>query len=60
MSEETKEFCAENGPFKAVERVVAGGLSCAVRDRTGYNIAYCDDEDAANAIAEALNAAKGD
>lgn len=55
MSEETKEFCAENGPFKAMPRGNHGGMEFVVRDHTGYNTAVCDDEDAANAIAEALN-----
>ncbi len=55
MSEETKEFCAENGPFKVLPRGASGGMDFVVRDRTGYNLAVCDDEDVAAAVADALN-----
>lgn len=52
MSEETKEFCAENGPFRVAPKP---GGEAVVRDRTGFSLAECDDPDAANAIADALN-----
>lgn len=57
MREDTKDFCETGAPFRAVHREFSGALApWAVRDVTGFAVADCEDEDAALAIAEALNA----
>lgn len=57
MTDETREFCQASGPFKAVHRATSVSLAeWVVRDVVGYAVAECDEEDAARAIADALNA----
>lgn len=59
MTEYTKEFCANGWPFRAVHRDCPQLTEWCVRDVTGFAVANCEDEDAARAIADALNAANG-
>jgi len=51
MSDATKDFCEACAPFRTVRL----GNEFVVRDCAGYSVATTDDEDAAAAIAEALN-----
>lgn len=59
MSDEMKQFCAKNGPFRVLPTVSRDSriTQFMVRDRVGGDAPLCDDEDAAAAIAEALNEA---
>ena len=54
MSEDAKDFCVDGAPFKAW---TLRDDRWHVRDCRNYPVATGEDEDAANAIAEALNEA---
>lgn len=56
MTEATAKFVREGAPFGVVHRFPTVALSgWAVRDCVGEHAALCDSEDAAFAIADALN-----
>lgn len=59
MSEDTKQFCEDNGPFRVHHLATPHFVhEWVVRDVTGFAAAECADEDAARAIADALNGAR--
>lgn len=53
MTAETLEFCQEGAPFAV--RMHPVNNNWTVRDNRGGDVANCEDEDAAEAIADALN-----
>lgn len=54
MNPETKDFCQTSAPFRA-QRLMSNEWEWCVRDALGYVHAVTDEEDAAHAIADALN-----
>lgn len=55
MTQETKDFCTDAAPFRVTPGSARWDFDWVVRSKIGESVAFCDDEDAANAIAEALN-----
>lgn len=57
MSDATKRFIETGVPFKAHHRFPNSRMAgWCVRDKHGYDVCLCDDEDSAHAITDALNA----
>lgn len=57
LSQSTTEFTRAGAPFRAVHRFPRASMSgWIVRSKLGEDIALCDDEDAALAVVESLNA----
>lgn len=56
MTQDTKDFCVNGAPFRVAPSSAQWmALDWVVRSKIGEGVAFCVDEEAANAIAEALN-----